>query len=655
VGISVDNVTFSAYIPDSIKLDIQVQRHIERCLLNISGYARKVVMSEYVRLYQSEGLQVANLYLLELRRGGSTQTRFETPAHKLAFECAEIIRIAGYKAGEQFFREHGLSVPVGKLTVLDDPERQCVIARMIDPDVWARKLKIEYRRKNATAVYNADNNNVCRGGEFYCPDFVVENYIENQKDSAVFLSHQIVVSDEGDEMILADVVASSVSNPENRRHEMMTRMSGMEDFSGTMAGLQDQEAVASSVGFVCIFFTLTSPSCYHRKRWVVQLGRAIDNPNYKKEFKEVGEDGEILIVKNSPRVALDQQAKVKARVRAKLKRENIDILGFSVVEPHHDGTPHQHLAVFVHPDNSRRVKQIFKHYALQEDGDELGARVQPKPTEKRKVIDKDATRRLDIMDHDPKKGSVTAYMVKYISKGIAGFGIGEDFEVGVDCDDSVLRILAWKSLYGFRQFSFFGSPSVTLWRELRRVKEPFSNEAAEEVRLAADEGNWGRFTELVKKYDVSLMRAYVVDETGDEVKNKYGEPLQRVVGVHVIDVNGSSQVIRTRFKEWFLIDIEKLEQRVVEGIPVVADRSDERYLTQISDLMKRAKDEGKVQRIYAGMGGIVPSSVNYRLVKSPILLDEETRGRLWFNSKDQERVLLSTPSCKLESCTLGVL
>jgi hypothetical protein len=93
-------------------------------------------------------------------------------------------------------------------------------------------------------------------------------------------------------------------------------------------------------------------------------------------------------------------------------------------------------------------------------------------------------------------------MVKYISKGIAGFGIGEDFESGLDCDDSVLRILAWKSLWGFRQFSFFGAPSVTLWRELRKVEKPFPNKTAELVRLAADSGDWGEYSRLMKKHDV---------------------------------------------------------------------------------------------------------------------------------------------------------
>jgi len=666
-----NDISLADYYPAPIKLDVATQNHIEQCLFYISGYARKIIMREYFRLYQIDGEQRANLYLLRLKMEGSVKTKFETPAHKLAFECAEIIRVGGqngYEFGEQFFIDNGLTVPTSPLRE-DQGKVEAIIARMIDPDVWARKLKKKHRQNNAGAVYRSAGNNVCRGGEVYCPDFVVDDYIEQQKDSAAFLANQLAISNENEEISLADIIASTVANPEIRRYEMTTRMAGMEDSTKAKEDISDRDLVvfavsvwllcacsssarkffskmanqfktqkeflkatdeqaklAESMGFVCIFFTLTSPSKYHRKRWLKGAnggkGRAIDNPNYQAEI-----DGK----KNSPRVALDQQAGVKARLRSKLKRDKIDVFGFSVVEPHHDGCPHQHIAMFVHSDDAGKVKQAFRHYALAEDGDELGAKTKPAPSKNNPVVDKYSTRRLDILNHDPKKGTVTAYMAKYISKGIAGFAIGEDFESGLDCDDSVLRVLAWKSLWGFRQFSFFGAPSVTLWRELRKIKEPFINETAEKVRLACDDGDWGEFTRLMKKHSVKLKKANVVDDEGQHIKNKYGEPLQRVVGVIVHDINGV-EVIRTRFKEWFLIDMEMLEERIIDGLPK-ADRDNQEYLDQIQGIMEQAKEEKKIHRLVAGTGGVIPDSTNY------FLGDE----KVYFNSDDREPLLFSSP------------
>ena len=673
------------YLTAPFKLDVVTQNHIEECLVYLSGYARKIILREYFNLYQTESEQRANLYLLHLKMEGSVKTKFETPADKLAFECAEIIRIGGsqtgYEFGEQFFIENGLTVPTSPLGE-DQGKVEAIIARMIDPDVWARKLKKKHRQNNAGAVYRSAGNNVCRGGEVYCPDFVVDDYIEQQKDSASFLASQLAISNENEEVSLADIIASTVANPENRRYEMTTRMAGMEDFTKLEAdikeGISDKELVlfavsvwllyvssslarqffnkmaiefktqkeflktgdeqaklAELMGFVCIFFTLTSPSKYHRKRWLKGAndgkGRAIDNPNFQKEI-----DG----VKNSPRVALNQQAGVKARTRSKLKRDGIDVFGFSVVEPHHDGCPHQHLAVFVRPEDADKVKQVFRHYALEEDGDELGAKTQPKGR-KGESVDPYSTRRLDILNHDPKKGTVTAYMAKYISKGIAGFGIGEDFESGLDCDDSVLRVLAWKSLWGFRQFSFFGAPSVTLWRELRKVKEPFANETAEKIRLACDDGDWGEFTQLMQKHDIKLKKANVVDDQGEEIKNKYGEPLQRVVGIIVSDVSGI-EIIRTRFKEWFLIDVEKLEERIIDGLRSTIG-FDEQDIDRVENMMHQAKEEKKVHRLFAGTGGVVPDAVRY------FLPDEG----VYFYSTDNEPLLFST-ALNLQPATLGV-
>ena len=50
-----------------------------------------------------------------------------------------------------------------------------------------------------------------------------------------------------------------------------------------------------------------------------------------------------------PSQAQQHFCKTWSRICAQLKRDGINIYGFRVAEPHHDGTPHWHLLVFLPP------------------------------------------------------------------------------------------------------------------------------------------------------------------------------------------------------------------------------------------------------------------------------------------------------------------
>jgi len=64
------------------------------------------------------------------------------------------------------------------------------------------------------------------------------------------------------------------------------------------------------------------------------------------------------------------------RTRSALTRRGIRLSGFRVAEPQHDGAPHRHLRPFMDPGYTQTVREILAQYAVDEDGEEPGARDQ---------------------------------------------------------------------------------------------------------------------------------------------------------------------------------------------------------------------------------------------------------------------------------------
>lgn len=56
---------------------------------------------------------------------------------------------------------------------------------------------------------------------------------------------------------------------------------------------------------------------------------------------------------------------------------------------------------------------------------------------------------------EPEKGSATGYLAKYVAKSIDGagkIGAAEDHETGATAGEGVVRVDAWASTHGIRQF-----------------------------------------------------------------------------------------------------------------------------------------------------------------------------------------------------------
>ena len=148
------------------------------------------------------------------------------------------------------------------------------------------------------------------------------------------------------------------------------------------------ELIANELGHVGEFYTLTCPSRMHARK---SNGGKV-NPNYDV---------------TTPPQAQQHLNTLWARVRAKFKRDKLEVYGFRIAEPQHDGTPHWHLLLFMEQRHTAKVREILRHYALQVDGDEPGAN----------------KHRFTAIAIDKSKGSATGYIAKYISKNIDGYGI----------------------------------------------------------------------------------------------------------------------------------------------------------------------------------------------------------------------------------------
>ncbi|PMJ92878.1 replication protein [Vibrio sp. 10N.261.55.A7] len=254
---------------------------------------------------------------------------------------------------------------------------------------------------------------------------------------------RMLLTDEetGEEVQLDDMVLKSVSNPAIRRHELMVRCRGCEDI-GNELGLQG------------LFLTLTTPAKYHNS---YKKGGFINHWNGA-----------------SPKQAQAYLNDVWTRIRSKLGRDGLRWFGVRVAEPHHDGTPHWHLLIWVKPEDVSGVRETFISYATEEDRSELHPQFlkeQQKPFRKAPYVGPlDYSARCDFGSIDKEKGTATGYIAKYISKNIDGYAMDGEVsdETGKPVSEMAKNVSAWKSRWAIRQFQFFGGAPVTTYRELRR-------------------------------------------------------------------------------------------------------------------------------------------------------------------------------------------
>lgn len=313
---------------------------------------------------------------------------------------------------------NGIAAPEGK-KITDAG----AIARMSDEKWWRRQLrKMHAKTVEASAIKLGYVN---KARDVYVSGESVHRRIQQNKRNANILESTIAVNEAGQEFTLAELAATSVANKSIRRAELMTRISGF-------------EVIAKDMNHVGSFMTITCPSRMHKWR-TVNNGKVIENPKY---------DG------TNPAQAQAHLSKTWARIRAALARRKINMYGFRVAEPQHDGTPHWHFLIFHAEQHSKEIEQTVWKYALKDSPDEKGAHAH----------------RVDFKAIDPKKGTASGYIAKYIAKNIDGLHVGEDL-YGNPAMETSLRVETWATTWGIRQFQQVGGAPVTVWRELRRIKK----------------------------------------------------------------------------------------------------------------------------------------------------------------------------------------
>ncbi|HHP3521741.1 TPA: replication endonuclease [Salmonella enterica subsp. enterica serovar Paratyphi A] len=400
------------------------------------------------------------------------------------------------------------------------------IARMFNDAWWRgrlRRIAAAWREHLQIAV-----GNVSKKKHAYASKSCVTDWREQKRRTREFLKGLDLEDEYGNRISLIEKFDGSVANPAIRRCELMARIRGFEN-------------ICNELGYVGEFYTLTAPSKYHATT--------------KAGYRNSKWNGA------SPSDTQSYLTGLWARIRAKLHREEIRIFGIRVAEPHHDGTPHWHMLMFMLPEDVERVRLIIRDYAWEEDRHELRS-------------DKAKKARFHAEAIDPEKGSATGYVAKYISKNIDGYALdGEtDDESGELLKETAPAVSAWAARWHIRQFQFIGGAPVTVYRELRRMADPETARALSvefaAVHDAAHYGRWADYVNaqggpFVRRDDLQVRTLY---EPRTEF-NQYGEETVCIKGVYDASIGAGSPIL-TRLTQWKIVPKRAVDLAVdVKGAP----------------------------------------------------------------------------------------
>lgn len=414
-----------------------------------------------------------------------------------------------------------------------------VMVRLLSAKWWEKRINRTWDRLQEHI--NIVLGKVRKGVSAYVSNATMKIVRERKRAMMRWLAESEVMNTQHDLVIsMKDCWEASNANPVNRRNEMMVRMRGFEDY-------------AEEQGHVGVFFTWTAPSRFHA--WTQKHdGKTVENKRYEGA---------------TPRETCAYLAKLWSLTRAALKRNDLPVYGFRVCEPHHDGTPHWHMLLFMRPANKWRVISTLQRYALTDDHQELVREVQGRPPFT------DIKPRFDWKEIDPAKGDATGYIAAYIAKNIDGEHVDGDQESDTPADQGAQHACAWASWWGIRTFQQIGGAPVGVWRELRRIsnakkhgdlvgppKPVLQDPRFEAARFAADNGIFRCYLQamggaLATRAEHPIKLAHLIEEQA----NAYGEDIKRLMGLHTARLG-----VRTRLTGWEVVPAGTFEAtKAAEG------------------------------------------------------------------------------------------
>lgn len=515
----------------------QDAKFLKRNLVGLPSSFKAAIKNQYKNTRDNAGSRLSNLQLLDTREALSDTALMLSASdddlcvyskNRESENRKMVARGFSLEFMEGECARRGVMPPSGK-EMTDEGK----VKRLCSERWWRRQIRKTQGR--TVEKYAIGLGLVNKRAGLYASNETVTRRHEQKRRNLRILESMLAVNELDQSYTLAELAALSVSNPLIKRGELMTRMAGFEQF-------------ADSHGYVGEFYTITCPSRMH--------------------YESKKYDG------TTPREAQKYLCNVWAKIRAKLHRVGVGLFGFRVAEPHSDGTPHWHMLLFLNAGDVARVRAIFKHYALRVDGTEQGAE----------------NHRFKAVAIDKSRGSATGYIAKYVAKNIDGYAVGhvdEDVTGKRDPMECARRVDAWASVWGIRQFQQIGGPSVTVWRELRRLGDEVQPvEAVEVARQAANVGDWSKFCHV--GLAVGLAKRY----TGEV--NQYGE----VKAAEVVGVQAFGVVITTRIHNW-KIERGKNAQKVIGASWSSVNNCTE---SEINGNRKTEETGGRIKEKNAGGG-----------------------------------------------------
>ncbi|MFT6789057.1 MAG: hypothetical protein ACJAVX_002424 [Pseudoalteromonas rhizosphaerae] len=537
----------------------------------------------------------------------------------------KIVRLT-YEGVAAYAKQFGVNVPFYDMREDDLPQAcfEIALLKMQCDKWWARQLKTLRKQylellEIATGQVGKDlyydkksKKPKRRGISPYSSKQAQREFSFAQASGRQFLEMMELQADNGDVIDLIEAVKSGMANPANRRNELMLR-------------IRETEELADEMGYVAMFYTITCPARFHANASTWDGSTPKDAQNYltttwararsklnRRNLKYFGvrvvephADGcphwhmMLFMPKNKLQeinailrwyFIQEDKSELYDRYGPELTRAKV-FNKFVDINTH--GTHIKTVEACVKYRAHTEKTHLFKLYKqkrsawgfAKKKANEVAIKRNKEEAEKAKAEKREPKKfkaknhkapskfyrtfspRFDAVKLDKSKGSAAAYIAKYISKNIDGYMLTDhvDADTGENLQEQANPVLAWASTWNIRQFQFQGSPSVTVWRELRRMPrgKPIKDEIIEPIRYAADNANWKDYVKLQGGMCIGRAANFKSMYEDTPMGNDYAEVVRRIKGV-VTNIDYKAVLTRLFNNVHNVTDATSLKTRLIE-------------------------------------------------------------------------------------------